>query len=469
MTVPVSPAVPAVSDKPPAPRRVALPQCDHAPRAYAGPPKAEVLALREAHLSPGLFHVYQEPLMVVEGRLQYVWDERGTRYLDAYGGIVSISAGHCHPAITARLQEQVATLTHATTIYAHPTVGQFARKLADHFPPPLRVTSFTNSGSEANEAALLVAREFTGNIDVVSLRNGYHGGTVATSGATAAGTWKFKSHTAANHKYATPGYCYRCPFGLTYPSCDVRCARDTQELIKYETSGAVAAFIAEPIQGVGGVVVPPKEYFQIQYDIVRRHGGLCVADEVQTGFGRTGEHFWGFQNWGVVPDVVTMAKGIGNGFPLGAMTTRAEVSAVLKGKLHFNTFAGNPLAMTQGLATLEVIDAEGLQGNAKAVGGHLKDLLLDLKERHPLIGDVRGLGLMLGVELVKDRRTKEPATAEAAAVLELARERQLLIGKGGIHGNVLRIKPPLCVTRDDAAFLAGTLDECLTVAARAGR
>ena len=210
--------------------------------------------------------------------------------------------------------------------------------------------------------------------------------------------------------------------------------RDVEDLIKYETPGEVACFIAEPIQGVGGAVTPPREYFQIIYDIVRKHGGLCVADEVQTGFGRTGTAFWGFENWGVTPDVVTMAKGIGNGAPLGACVTRPEIARVMTNRIHFNTFGGNPISMTQGLATLEVIDSEGIQQNALTVGHHLKGRLLELKERQPLIGDVRGMGLMLGVELVRDRQSKEPATTETADLLEL-KERGLLIGKGGLADN----------------------------------
>jgi alanine-glyoxylate transaminase/(R)-3-amino-2-methylpropionate-pyruvate transaminase len=212
---------------------------------------------------------------------------------------------------------------------------------------------------------------------------------------------------------------------------------------------------------VGGVVTPPSEYFKIVYDIVRRHGGLCIADEVQTGFGRTGTHYWGFENWGVTPDLVTMAKGIGNGVPLAACVTRPEIAAMMKNRVHFNTFGGNPISVTQGLATLEVIEADGIQNNALVVGGHLKNRLLDLQERHSLIGEVRGMGLMLGVELVRDRETKEPATTETARLLELAKERGLLIGKGGLMGNVLRIKPPMCITKTDADFLADCLDEVL--------
>jgi alanine-glyoxylate transaminase / (R)-3-amino-2-methylpropionate-pyruvate transaminase len=229
---------------------------------------------------------------------------------------------------------------------------------------------------------------------------------------TAQGTWKFPSNPTFGVKHTTPGYCYRCPLGLTYPSCELKCARDVEDVIRYETPGVVAAVIGEPIQGVGGVVAPPREYFSIIYDIVRKHGGLCIADEVQTGFGRTGEHFWGFENWGVIPDLVTMAKGIGNGVPLGACVTRPEIARAMTKRIHFNTFGGNPISMTQGLATLEVID-------------------------------------------------KEPATTETAEVLELCKERRLLLGRGGLFGNVLRIKPPMCLTLDDADFLVDCLDEVI--------
>jgi alanine-glyoxylate transaminase/(R)-3-amino-2-methylpropionate-pyruvate transaminase len=440
-----------------------LPPCDHKPAPYDGPDKGAVLALRQQYLTPGLVTYYRDPLLVVEGHMQYVWDERGRRYLDAFAGIVTVSVGHCHPYVVEKVREQVGKLQHVTTIYLHPTIGLFAQKLAEHMPADsgLTVSYFTNSGSEANELAILMAREHTGRSELISLRNSYHGGTQAAMALTAVGTWKFSSNPPAAVKNATPGYCYRCPFGLTYPSCDVRCARDVEMVIREETSGAPACFIGEPIQGVGGVVTPPPEYFAIVYDLVRKHGGLCIADEVQTGFGRTGEHFWGFENWGVTPDLVTMAKGIGNGIPLGACVTRPEIAQTMSRRIHFNTFGGNPVSMTQGLATLEVIDRENIQENARVIGGHLKNRLCDLQERHPLIGEVRGLGLMLGVELVKDRATKEPATTEAADVLERCKERGLLLGKGGLAGNVLRIKPPMCLTKDDADFLVDCLDESL--------
>ncbi|HEX3869145.1 MAG TPA: aspartate aminotransferase family protein, partial [Pirellulales bacterium] len=423
---------------------VPLPISDHKPAPYDGPAKAEVIALRQQYLTPGLITYYKDPLLLVEGHMQYLWDETGKQYLDGFAGIVTVSVGHCHPHIVDKVREQVGKLQHVTTIYIHPTIGLFGKKLAEHMPAGsgLTVTYFTNSGSEANEVAILSAREFTGNQDVISLRNGYHGGTSATMGLTAHSTWKFKQNPTINVKNALAPYCYRCPYGLEYPSCGLKCAHDVENVIKYETCGQVACFIAETIQGVGGTVVPPPEYFPIVYDIVRKHGGVCIADEVQAGFGRTGTAFWGFENYSVTPDLVTMAKGIGNGAPLAACTTRAEIAAMMKNRIHFNTFGGNPISMTQGLATLEVIDSENIQQNAHNVGEHLKQRLLELQKRHPIIGDVRGVGLMLGVELVRDRKTKEPANTETAELLERTKERGLLVGKGGLYGNVLRIKPP---------------------------
>jgi alanine-glyoxylate transaminase/(R)-3-amino-2-methylpropionate-pyruvate transaminase len=452
-----------MSDRTAVCRPASLPPTSHVPAPYSGPSRDEVLALRKKYLMPGILTYYQEPLLIAEGHMQYVWDEKGKRYLDAFAGVVTVSVGHCHPHIVEKVREQVGRLQHTTTLYIHPHVGRLAQQLAKKMPAGsnLENTYFTNSGSEANEIAILTAREHTGNAEVISLRGSYHGGTQGTMGLVAVGTWKYQSNPTVDVKHALPAYCYRCPLGLTYPSCNVKCARDLENLIQTETSGQIAAFIAEPIQGVGGVVTPPPEYFQIVYDIVRRYGGLCIADEVQTGLGRTGNKFWGFENWGVVPDAVTMAKGLGNGTAIGAMVTRPEIAAALSHRVHFNTFGGNPVAMTYGLATLEVIDSEGIQENALRVGTHLKARLLELQERHALIGEVRGMGLMLGVELVRDRESKEPATAEAVQVLELAKDRGLLLGKSGLFGNVLRIKPPMCLTKDDADFIADCLDEIL--------
>ena len=438
-----------------------LPIIDHTPVPYDGPTKANVLALRQQYVSPGVVTYYREPLMIVEGHGQYVWDETGRRYLDAFAGVVTISVGHCHPKIVEKVREQAGRLQHTTTIYLHPAIVQMAEKLAEKMPDGLSRTYFTNSGSEANEVAILSAREFTGNFDCVALRGSFHGSTSTAMGLTAHGTWKFKSNPQVHVHHTHPGYCYRCPYGLDYPTCDLKCAYDIKHVIEYQTAGEVACFIGEPIQGVGGAIVPPKEFFEIVYGLVRGAGGICIADEVQGGFGRTGHHYWSHQNWGVVPDMVTMAKGIGNGVPLGAMTTTEPISEVMASRIHFNTFGGNPVSMIQGLATMEVIDEENLQANALANGTHLKARLDELQEKHPLIGEVRGMGLMLGVELVRDRKTKEPATSAAAEVMEACRDNGLVIGKGGLCGNTLRIKPPMCITRDDADFIADCLDQVL--------
>ena len=452
----------------PARTRVPLPVSSHKPAPYAGPSREEILALRREYLNPVILTYYKQPICIVEGHMQYLWDETGKQYLDGIAGIVTVSVGHCHPKITARVREQVGRLVHTTTIYLHPTIAVYAREMAKRMPPGsnLKVTYFTNAGSESNDLAVLMARLHTGRHDVLTLRNAYHGGSQSTLALTAVGTWKYPVASPPGVKHVVPGYCYRCPFGLTYPACDMKCARSVEDVIRYETSGEIAGFIAEPIQGVGGSVCPPPEYFGIVYDIVRKYGGLCIADEVQTGFGRTGAHYWGFQNWGVVPDMVTMAKGIGNGAPLGAVTTRTEIAQHLGKRLHFNTFGGNPVSMAQGLAVLEIIDEEHIQQNAKEVGGYLKAKLLELQKKHALIGEVRGIGLMLGVELVKDRKSKEPATAETADVAEKAKDRGLLVGKGGLYGNVIRIKPPMCITKADCDFLVDCLDGCLAEAAK---
>lgn len=449
-------------------KTIPLPVCNHTPSKYTGPSRDEILAMRREYLNPGIFVYYKEPIAVVEGHMQYVWDDTGRRYLDGIGGIVTVSVGHCHPKITERLREQVGKLVHSTTIYLNPNVAIMGRELAKRMPPGANLKSsyFTNSGSEANEIAVLMSRLHTGRHEVLTLRNSYHGGSQTTMNMTAVGTWKFPIPSISNIRHVAPGYCYRCPFGLTYPSCDLKCAKSVEDVIRYETSGEIACFIAEPIQGVGGTVTPPPEYFKIVYDIVRKYGGLCIADEVQTGFGRTGDHYWGHQNWGVVPDIVTMAKGIGNGAPIGACTTRPEIASTMAKKIHFNTFGGNPVSMIQGIATLEIIDEEKIQSKAKELGGYLKGKLTELMDKHKLIGEVRGMGLMLGVELVKDRQTKEPATAECAAVFEQAKNLGLLIGKGGLYGNVLRIKPPMCITKDDCNFMIAVLDECFSLCSR---
>ncbi|MGI9042004.1 MAG: aspartate aminotransferase family protein [Gemmatimonadales bacterium] len=443
------------------PARPAMPPSGHTPRPYAGPSKQEVLALRRQHCHPSTFLYYREPLMVVEGHMQYLFDETGRRYLDFFAGIVTVSCGHSHPRLVERVQAQVGTLMHTTTIYLHPGFPTLAKRLADKLPAGLDVVYFVNSGSEANDLAVLMARSFTGHSDVIALRNGYHGGSPSTMALTSHSTWKFPVQQGGGVHHAVCPDPYRSPYTGTPEEIATRSAADIRDLIRYSTPGKVAAFIAEPMQGVGGVTHGAPNYLREAYAVIREHGGLCVADEVQTGFGRTGEHFWGFERFGVLPDIVTMAKGIGNGAPLAAVVTRREIAEAMTHRIHFNTFGGNPVSMAAGLAVLDIIEEDGLQENARIVGGRLKRGLQELMARHRLVGDVRGAGLMLGAELVRDRETREPATQETMAVWEAAKEMGVLLGKGGLDGNVLRIKPPLCITAADANFALEVLDVAL--------
>src|SRR4029453_7087619 len=411
-------------------RAPALPSFDHEPTKYAGPSADKVLQLRKEFLNPGIFLYYKKPLMLVEGKMQYVWDEHGRRYLDALGGIVTVSVGHCHSDVVDVARRQNETLQHSTTIYLHPNIAEYAQKLATKMPGDLKVCYFVNSGSEANDLALLMARAYTGNYDVIALRNSYHGGNAAGMGLTAHRTWKFNvPHSFGVHHAIAPDS-YRGAWGRDDPHAGDHYAADVKSLIDHATSGQVAAFIAESIQGVGGCVVFPENYLKHVYEYVRAAGGVCIADEVQTGFGRTGTHYWGFETQDVVPDIVTMAKGIGNGAPLGAVVTTSKVAATLAQRLHFNTFGGNPVVCAQGAAVLDVIDHEKLQANALKIGNQIFAGLERLKEKNDLTGALRGKGLLLGIELVKDRATKEPAAAECAQIMEACRDMGLLVGKG---------------------------------------
>ncbi len=442
-----------------------IPPCDHRPRLYDGPSRDQVLAQRRANVNPAVFTYYREPLMIVEGHMQYLYDETGRRYLDLIAGIATVSCGHCHPKVTARVTEQVSRLQHATTIYLHPTLPRFAEKLLGKLPAELDTVYFVNSGSEAIDLAITMARLYTGQRDVIALRNAYHGGVATALGLTSHHTWKYPiPHGEGVHHAACPDP-YRSPFSGTPEEIAEQSAEDIRELIRFSTCGQIAAYIAEPIQGVGGTTYGAANYLSHAYRIVREHGGLCISDEVQTGFGRTGDHYWGFESSDVVPDLVTMAKGIGGGFPLAAVATRREIAEPLAQRIHFNTFAGNPVSMAAGLAVMEVIDEDGLMENARVVGGHFKAGLERLAGKHSLVGVVRGQGLMLGVELVRDRETREPANTETLAVMEAAREMGVLLGKGGLYGNVLRIKPPMCLSREDADFAVEVLDQALSRAA----
>jgi alanine-glyoxylate transaminase/(R)-3-amino-2-methylpropionate-pyruvate transaminase len=374
---------------------------------------------------------------------------------------VTVSVGHCHPEVVEAARKQNELLQHSTTIYLHPNITEYAEKLAAKMPGDLKVCYFVNSGSEANDLALLMARAYTGNYDVIALRNSYHGGNASGMGLTAHRTWKYNvPHSFGVHHAVTPDP-YRGAWGREDKDAGRNYAADVKNLIDHATSGQIAGFIAESIQGVGGCVVFPDDYLRHAYEHVRAAGGVCIADEVQTGFGRTGTHFWGFETQGVLPDIVTMAKGIGNGAPLAAVVTTAKIAATLAQRTHFNTFGGNPVVCAQGKAVLEVIARENLQENALKIGDQIATALNRLKEKHNIIGDVRGRGLLLGIELVKDHTTKEPAKAECAEVLEISREMGLLLGKGGLYGQTIRFSPPMCLRAQDADFLLDVLEAAL--------
>lgn len=428
---------------------------------YEGPSPDEVLALRKEYLNPAIFHYYKKPIMIVEGKGQYLFDETGRRYLDGFGGIVTVSVGHCHPEVVEAARMQNETIQHTTTIYLNPGIALYAKELAAKMPGDLKVCYFVNSGSEANDLAVLMARAYTGNYDLVALRNAYHGGSPGTMALTSHHTWKFNVPHSFGVQHARMPDLYRGPYGADDPEAGRKYAADVAETVQFATSGKIAAFIAESIQGVGGSVVFPEGYLKHAYEHARAAGGLCIADEVQAGFGRTGTHYWGFETQGVMPDIVTMAKGIGNGCPLAAVVTTPEIARSLASRIHFNTFGGNPVSCAQGRAVLRVIEKEGLQANCLDLGAYLINGFEKLAEKHSLIGQVRGKGLMLGIELVKDRVTKEPARDECAFVFERCKELGLLIGKGGLWGNTLRIKPPMCINSADADFMLATIDEAL--------
>ncbi|KAH9406863.1 alanine--glyoxylate aminotransferase 2 [Tyrophagus putrescentiae] len=437
-----------------------LPPCDFVPDlAESKLGKFEIERIHKLNLNPSLKPYYSEPLLITQGHRQYVWDNKKRRYLDMFGGIVTTSVGHSHPTLLETISRQSRKLWHVSSVYLNEEVHEYAAKLANHFPEPLNNVIFCNSGSEANDIALLMARSFTGAFDVVALRNAYHGCSTSTMPLCGDGS--------------VGGFCRDSPV-QTNRSCDCKegggCAaaeyyaEELEEVLSSTLPKRIAGFFAESIQGVGGTVQYPTGFLQRAYELVKARGGLFISDEVQTGFGRTGEHFWGFQGHGIVPDIVTMAKGIGNGFPLAAVITTQSVASSLTRAMHFNTFGGNPLSSAVGSAVLDIIEAEKLQENSLRVGTLLLRKLAELRDGRfsDIVGDVRGKGLMIGLELMvskeRNHRTAVPMPVEQVnGIFEDCRSMGLIIGKGGPSGNVFRIKPPMCITEADVTFTVDVL------------
>jgi 4-aminobutyrate aminotransferase-like enzyme len=409
-------------------------------------------------LFPAVATYYQEPLALVRGEGMYVWDEAGDRYLDCFGGVLTVGVGHANPAVVKAETDQIAKLQHISGLYANPNQSNLAEKLAEISPGKLKKSFFTNSGTEADDTAVLAAKLFTKRHEIVVLRHSYSGRSASALSAVGHSSWRPIAPQVAGFVHAMAPYCYRCPFQLTPANCGLKCADDIEELIQTTTTGEIAAFMAEPILGVGGFIVPPAGYFERAVEIARKHGGLFICDEVQTGWGRTGEKWFGIEHWDVEPDIMTSAKGMGNGAAIGWTIARSEVADGFSGST-FSTFGGNPVSTAAALAVIKEIEDRDLRQNAAEVGSYLRGRLEELKEKHQAIGDVRGMGLMQGVELVTDRATKEPAPKAVLQVFEETKKRRVLIGKGGLYGNVLRLGPPLIATKSDIDELIVALDE----------
>ncbi|MFX1561915.1 MAG: aspartate aminotransferase family protein [Promethearchaeota archaeon] len=422
----------------------------------------ELLDLEKKYVVPAVGHYYKEPLLLVRGEGATLEDYAGKQYIDLFAGICTTITGYAHPKFVSTLQWQAERLVYTSSLYATVPYAALAHKLAQIAPRGLTQSFIVNSGSEANEAALFMAKKYTKNPYIVSCTRAYHGRTTLTREISSVGWRTVPESHPPGVRFQPYGYCYRCPFGKEYPECDITCARYLRELIRTQTNNAIAAFIAEPIQGVAGIIQAPPEFFKITHEIVKEYGGLFISDEVQTGFGRTGNKWWGIQHSGVEPDIITLAKGFGSGVPIGGFLTRPEYAAEYTMTDSFATFGGNLLSCAAACAVIEIIQESDYLGKAAKLGNTIKQKLQSLQKDHPIMGEVRGQGMMLGVELVRDKTTKEPATKELLQVMEICKNNGLLIGKGGLDGNVIRIQPPLELTQKQAEEACSILDRAFT-------
>ena len=429
-------------------------------------PHSELLARHKAVMPKWLMLYYDEPLELVSGQGRYVFDGEGNRYLDFFGGILTTSAGYNVPEVVDAIREQAGRMLHSSTLYLIRPMVELAERIARLSTIPDAKVFFVNSGTEAVETALLLSCTARASNQVLAVRHSYHGRSFAALSVTGNRAWSASSLSPLAVSYVQSGYRLRSPFGpLADEDLTRACVRDLREVIETTTTCDVACLIAEPIQGVGGFVVPPDGFFGAMKEVLDDYGILFVSDEVQTGWGRTGEHFWGFQAHDLVPDLVTFAKGLGNGLAIGGVGGRGDLIDSVEGN-SISTFGGNPLASAGALANLEYLLSHDLQGNALKVGSFLLHELEARIGHLGVVADVRGKGLMIGIELVEPGGIV-PSRARAKEVLEMCRHQGLLVGQGGLHGNVLRIAPPMSVTLDEARDAVGILTDALESVERA--
>jgi len=404
-----------------------------------------------------------EPIAIAEGRGAYVRDLDGKEYLDCFSGISVANTGHCHEKVVKAIRDQAGKLLHCCTYMYHvaPAAG-LAERLAKIAPHGLRKTFFSNSGAEAIECALKMGKKFTRKHEIIALMCSFHGRTLGTLSVT--GQWSRRRYDMGPYlggvSFAPAPYCYRCSLGQTYPDCNIQCAEMIKDVIEYSSSNNVAEFIAEPVLGEGGIIVPPPEYFKTVKKILDQHGIIFIDDEVQTGFGRTGRMF-GIEHYEVTPDIMCLAKGIASGMPLGACLARAEIADSYEPGDHLSTFGGNPVSCAAGVASLEVMLEQDLPNQSQAKGEYLLKRIHELQQKESIIGEVRGKGLMIGMELVEEHKHKTPAEGKAAKIKELLRMKGILVGVGGVKGNVVRIQPPLVITDQQLDTLMDRLTESM--------
>src|SRR6476660_3008975 len=415
---------------------------------------SETVRKHKEFLFPAVATYYQEPLALVKGEGFHVWDDKGDKYLDAFGGVLTVSVGHANPVVNEAIINQVNTISHTSTLYCNKPQSDLAEKLYQITPRKLKKSFFTNSGTEADDTAIMAAKIATGRHEIVVLRHSYSGRSATALSAVGHSNWRPLSAQVPGIVHARAPYCYRCPYNMTPDNCGAACADDVRDVIETTTTGEIAAFMAEPILGVGGFIVPPAGYFERVYEIARKHGGLCISDEVQTGWGRTGDKWFGIEHWNVVPDIMTSAKGMANGVPIGWTIATPEVADKFPG-LTFATFGGNPVSSAVALAVIKVIEDDDLRTNCRVVGDYFHEQLLGLQQKYPIIGDVRGMGIMQAIELVKDPKTKEPNAEAVLKIFEETKRQGVLIGKGGLYGNVIRTGLMLNSSKD-------TVDELIT-------